>query len=448
MSRRTAFEERIRESLESYEAPYDPSPWEGIEKELDRMEGQGSGEASKSGKSKWIKWGVGAAATLVAASLILTNIGEKEEDGQGTDAEETVHTEVKDKKEVETEENKDEAQERADSDDKGDQASPKQDPEDKEDKVNVQEKKEEEVAEEASPEAEAGSGDPDETPTPPEEEEERTADQGGNESTSKLPSEVHIEADNKEGCAPTKVSFRSDVNADELDHFWEFGDGDYSNQPDPEHRYEEAGVYSVKLTITDAENGETLRRVEEDLVRVHDSPEASITENEKGEGVRPAARFELEDKRNIESLVWELGDGTRIEDQTRVEHRYASKGVYPVSVRLESEEGCRNEVSYRYEQKHSFDLLAPNAFSPDGDGRNDRFIPKALNELNLPFTMTIHDRQGRVVHKADRADEAWDGRIMNSGKRARPGDVFIWVVVLENEKGEEETYKGTVTVTP
>lgn len=447
MSRRTAFEERIRESLESYEAPYDPSPWEGIEKELDRMEGQGSGEASKSGKGNRVKWGIGAAATLVAASLILMNIEEKDEKEQGSEPEETVRTEVNE--EVGPEEKENEAQKSTDSENEGEQASPKPDPELKEEQVNVQEKEEnQEVAQEASPEAEAGSGDPDETPTPPEEEKEKVASQGGNESPSKLPTEVRIEADNNEGCAPTMVSFRSDVDSDELDHFWEFGDGDYSNQPDPEHRYEEAGVYSVKLTLTDAESGKTVREVEEDLVRIHASPEAKITENGKGEGVRPAVRFELEDKRNIENLVWELGDGTRIEDRYRVEHRYASKGVYPVSVQLESEEGCRNGVSYRYEQKHSFNLLAPNAFSPDGDGRNDRFIPKALHELDLPFTMTIHDRQGRVVHKADRADEAWDGRIRNSGKRARPGDVFIWVVVLENGKGEEETYKGTVTVTP
>lgn len=35
------------------------------------------------------------------------------------------------------------------------------------------------------------------------------------------------------------------------DYFWDFGDGKFSNQPDPEHVYRLPGRYSVKLTVTD-----------------------------------------------------------------------------------------------------------------------------------------------------------------------------------------------------
>ena len=59
------FEDQFRESLESYELPYDAAAWASLEKKL-----------PSKGKSNFLKWGIGGAAVLLLiglASLIRYN---------------------------------------------------------------------------------------------------------------------------------------------------------------------------------------------------------------------------------------------------------------------------------------------------------------------------------------------------------------------------------------
>jgi PKD repeat protein len=47
------------------------------------------------------------------------------------------------------------------------------------------------------------------------------------------------------------TSTASDPDQERLEHSWSFGDGRTSTAPDPTHRYEDAGSYVVRLTVTD-----------------------------------------------------------------------------------------------------------------------------------------------------------------------------------------------------
>ncbi len=47
------------------------------------------------------------------------------------------------------------------------------------------------------------------------------------------------------------TSTASDPDQERLEHSWSFGDGRTSTVPDPTHRYEDAGSYVVRLTVTD-----------------------------------------------------------------------------------------------------------------------------------------------------------------------------------------------------
>ena len=52
------------------------------------------------------------------------------------------------------------------------------------------------------------------------------------------------------------VQFASSVQSDTaVDYSWDFGDGYYSSEDSPSHQYATAGIYSVKLTITDQSSG-------------------------------------------------------------------------------------------------------------------------------------------------------------------------------------------------
>ncbi len=468
MSNKPPFEQWMKSSLEGYEAPYDPSAWEGIEKELDRMDASEKRPNSRDqGKQfkKWSAWAAGAGILIVASTLLYTQVGEEKEkaDKQGPKVEANAQKELREGNEVHRGEKEEHsgnaAQEKEKADSKGSKAdAPNEEgtrneelPDDHKGNKKASEASTEKDQEQAladlqegngSNEEEANGNDPTNNGDAPGKEEQ--ADKGND----RLPSEVTIRASAQEGCPPFKVSFSTAKTPKGVDYFWDLGNGSYSNKAEPTHRYDEGGTYDVKLTLTDRESGKTMTVTEESLVRVNRPPEGHIVKlEERGlRKPRPITGFRIKNAGNVERIVWQLGDGTRIEGQQRVEHRYPSKGVYVVKAFLTDETGCKDTLRFNYEQQKSYDLLAPDAFSPDGDGRNDKFLPEALKVLDVPFTLTIHDRSGKVVYKTDNAGSPWNGRFQNNGETVSAGSTFLWVVVLENERGEEESYKGHVTV--
>ena len=61
-------------------------------------------------------------------------------------------------------------------------------------------------------------------------------------------------------------------------------------------------------------------------------------------------------------------------------------------------------------------LLAPEAFSPNGDGTADLFIPEALRDLDLRFKLAIYDRSnGNWCMRRPTRPKPWTGRRMNWG---------------------------------
>lgn len=464
MSDRTAFEKGIRESLEGYRAPYDPEPWEGIEQALDRMEAPGNKGTSKgNGPGKWASWAGGVAALGAVAAGIFFFGQDKEEEraGDPTGEEKELveeRADAPDRERLEKERPESSAEEEAGS---------SIDPELKEKREESDEEKNAKAGkvrneDKGSPsrtgnektDASAQEGTLENAP-PKDRGEERSEASGsdgqGPPPTPKeeLPVSFRILASSEEGCPPFKVAFQSPGAPESVDYFWEFGDGSYSNKPDPVHLYDEAGTYDVSLTLTDRKSGATVKREKEAFVEVHPEPEARIVEVEDERlknRAEPRAAFRIEDRENVRNISWKVGEGSKIERGPKVEHRF-NKGAHEIRAYLRSAEGCTDTIRYSYEQKKSYNLLAPNAFEPNGNGRNDVFIPEALKVLDVPFTMTIHEpRTGRVVYKTTNTGRPWDGRVNNSGRAVESGSVFLWVVVLENENGEEETYKGNVTV--
>ncbi|MEA3478968.1 MAG: gliding motility-associated C-terminal domain-containing protein, partial [Bacteroidota bacterium] len=88
-------------------------------------------------------------------------------------------------------------------------------------------------------------------------------------------------------------------------------------------------------------------------------------------------------------------------------------------------------------------LFFPNAFSPNGDGKNEIFRPKGVNISS--YRMLIYDRWGSLMFESRSMDIGWDGCI--SGQHC-PAGVYVWIVIYESlsrsEQHISETLKGTL----
>ena len=86
-------------------------------------------------------------------------------------------------------------------------------------------------------------------------------------------------------------------------------------------------------------------------------------------------------------------------------------------------------------------VIVPNAFTPNGDGLNDVFMP-ILNGVN-DFELRIFNRYGEIIFMTTDPDTGWDGSYM--GKAEEIG-TYVYVIKSQTISGDPEIYKGNLTL--
>ncbi len=110
-------------------------------------------------------------------------------------------------------------------------------------------------------------------------------------------------------------------------------------------------------------------------------------------------------------------------------------------------DGCTATARVLVQVSRRRHLYAPNIFSPNSDGQNDRFLlfGRGVAEVQA---LRIFDRWGNQLFLAEHIqvnDEpsGWDGRFR--GQDMNPG-VYVWQAVVEFVDGVVEVYAGDVTL--
>jgi len=85
-------------------------------------------------------------------------------------------------------------------------------------------------------------------------------------------------------------------------------------------------------------------------------------------------------------------------------------------------------------------VYLPNAFTPNGDGKNDIFRPVFAGAASI-FKFAVYDRWGRVVFVTTTPGEGWDG---TTGGRPQPGGTYVWECVYKLYQEPQRMQRGTV----
>jgi gliding motility-associated-like protein len=80
-----------------------------------------------------------------------------------------------------------------------------------------------------------------------------------------------------------------------------------------------------------------------------------------------------------------------------------------------------------------------NVFTPNGDGINDRFVPR--KDL-LSYTLQVYDRWGNLVHTGTQ-DTPWDG---NGPQGNQPEGVYVYRLEGRTDTGDSLRHVGTITL--
>jgi gliding motility-associated-like protein len=103
-------------------------------------------------------------------------------------------------------------------------------------------------------------------------------------------------------------------------------------------------------------------------------------------------------------------------------------GVY--TVRVVDQNGCEAIAEIFME---FIDIEIPNFFTPDGDGNNDTWIPRNIDQFP-EILIRIFDRYGRVVARVTSA-QGWDGLYKSS---ELPTGDYWYIIQLNGEKDDRE----------
>jgi gliding motility-associated-like protein len=87
-------------------------------------------------------------------------------------------------------------------------------------------------------------------------------------------------------------------------------------------------------------------------------------------------------------------------------------------------------------------IFVPNAFTPNGDGKNDVLYVRGFN-ISRVHLFAIFNRWGEKVFESRSLNEGWDGTFNNKNAS---GDVFAYILQVECFSGERFDMKGNVTV--
>jgi gliding motility-associated-like protein len=90
------------------------------------------------------------------------------------------------------------------------------------------------------------------------------------------------------------------------------------------------------------------------------------------------------------------------------------------------------------------DMFLPNAFSPNGDGLNDKFTPLFSGKKHYTlYSFRIFNRSGQEVYNTGNSVSGWDGTF--KGQPAESGSYAYYLQVFGDD-GKEKVLTGYVAL--
>jgi gliding motility-associated-like protein len=84
-------------------------------------------------------------------------------------------------------------------------------------------------------------------------------------------------------------------------------------------------------------------------------------------------------------------------------------------------------------------MFVPNAFTPDGNGRNEVFKSECTGSKK--FAMRIYSRWGEKLFETESASDGWDGTY---GGKDAPEGIYVYSIDFTDFKDKLYQFSGTV----
>jgi gliding motility-associated-like protein len=200
-----------------------------------------------------------------------------------------------------------------------------------------------------------------------------------------------------------------------------------------------SGTYSV--TVTD-DNGSCIKTV---FVSEIQGPYAAFTAKPNPATVEEDLISFYNQSTGATSWLWNFGDGNYSGFENPF-HTYYEPGTYTIWLIVTDNNNCVDSTSRIIIIRDIFTFYVPNAFTPNGDGINDFFMPFGLNPDTDYYKMSIYNRWGEQVFQTNNINAAWDGSSQERKKVIEKTDVYTYVIEVRDNRGIDRVIRGVVTL--
>jgi gliding motility-associated-like protein len=248
------------------------------------------------------------------------------------------------------------------------------------------------------------------------------------------------------GCEPFRAIFDnlSTTASIEYNYLWNFGDGSTSNDNNPDHIYENAGVYDVSLLLTNITGC-----LDDDFILKSNLITVQQT---------PIANFSIEPQGSISIFDPTVNITNLAEGSTSCNYTFLEENVFdecdfeflfqnttspqPIIQIVSNDFGCASTIT-KYIRFTDHVVYVPTAFTPNGDGINDILKVVAAGVTKIHFE--IFDRFGQLVFESFDIDRGWDGTYLSNQFYAMNG-VYNWRIRIADLNLQNQDYRGSTTL--
>lgn len=217
---------------------------------------------------------------------------------------------------------------------------------------------------------------------------------------------------------------------------WDFGDGTSSNAFSPAHTYQQPGTYSVVLSANN-QSCSTLSEKITTVIKV-ETPTA---------GIRYATLKAVKNKPLVISArtfgtayTWTPSLGLNNPQIAAPTATLLNDIEYTVQIRAGL--GCITTDTVAVQIENLAEIFVAQAFTPNGDGLNDKCFPQLVGIRSLTYFKIIN-RWGNLVFQTKDAtpQNGWDGKL--DGIRQSSG-AFTWMAEGIDGEGNVVRRNGTI----
>lgn len=234
-------------------------------------------------------------------------------------------------------------------------------------------------------------------------------------------------------CDSTSVQFENTSNySDSLQFRWSFGDNTYSSEKNPVHQYSSQGIYSVQLNLVTQS-----LCVSDSITKMLPLQAFSVHATADRQNILEGQKVNLSVAEAADRYSWTPSYGL---NDPAVQNPIATP-TQPITyfVTATNDAGCVGIDSVSINVEVFQDILVPNGFTPNGDGKNDVFRPIVGAQFALT-NFSVFNRWGQLIFTTNQKDAGWNGKFQNN---PQPAGIYTWMVTAK--KGSQSIRKtGTV----